>query len=187
MECKIRAVFFRKSFKLHLSPFEREGIKQWIGSNRSGDTLGGKREWAASMASWRSEKRAFVLSRGGGGGELGLEEEEEVESLAGGGAKAKSRPGAPPSGCLRLETCTATYGTQCMARLGKVTLWLAAACLEGWGLSCLALLPLPRFSSTSLPPPPFAAAAKSTWKLLRTLPRKTEHLLHPCASLKRLI
>ena len=24
------------------------------------------------------------------------------------GAKAKSRPGAPPSGCLRLETCTAT-------------------------------------------------------------------------------
>ena len=73
MECKIRAMFFRNSFKLHLSPFEREGTKQWIGSNRSGDTLGGKREWAASMASWRSEKRAFVLSRGGGGGggELG--------------------------------------------------------------------------------------------------------------------
>ena len=88
MECEIRTVFFCNSFKLHLSPFEREGIKQWIGSNRSGDTLGGKREWAASMASWRSEKRAFVLSRGGGGGggELGLEEEEEeVESLAGGG------------------------------------------------------------------------------------------------------
>ena len=82
MERKIRAVFFRKSFKLHLSPFEKEGTKQWIGSNRSGDTLGGKREWAASVASWRSEKRAFVLSRGGG--ELGLEEEEEVESLAGG-------------------------------------------------------------------------------------------------------
>ena len=84
MKCKIRAVFFRKSFKLHLSPFEREGIKQWTGSNSSGDTLGGKREWAASVASWRSEKRAFVLSRGGGGGELGLEEEEELESLAGG-------------------------------------------------------------------------------------------------------
>ena len=82
-------MFFRNSFKLHLSPFEREGTKQWLGSNRSGDTLGGKREWAASVASWRSEKRAFVLSRGGGGGggggELGLEEEEEVESLAGGG------------------------------------------------------------------------------------------------------
>ena len=76
----VQNCFFRNSFKLHLSPFEREGIKQWIGSNRSGDTLGGKREWAASMASWRSEKRAFVLSRGGG--ELGLEEEEEeVESL----------------------------------------------------------------------------------------------------------
>ena len=82
---KLEQCFFRNNFKLHLSPFEREGIKQWIGSNRSGDTLGGKREWAASVASWRSEKRAFVLSRGGGGGgELGLEEEEEPESLAGG-------------------------------------------------------------------------------------------------------
>ena len=116
MKCEIRAVFFLNSFKLHLSTFEREGIKQWIGSNRSGDTLGGKREWAASVASWRSEKRAFVLSRGGGGGggggggELGLEEEEEVESLAGGGG-CQGQEQARRAAIRLLETictCTAT-------------------------------------------------------------------------------
>ena len=103
----VQNCFFRNSFKLHLSPFEREGIKQWIGSNRSGDTLGGKREWAASVASWRSEKRAFVLSRGGG--ELGLEE-EEVESLAG-GAGCQGQEQARRAAIRLLETictCTAT-------------------------------------------------------------------------------